>query len=325
MRTIQQAGDLKGRRVFLRADFDVPVAGDSIVEPFRIQRQREGLQMLIAKGAHVVIGAHISAVPSFEPLKHELERILGVSFGTTVTILENLRSNPGEEANDVIYARTLADGCDAYVNNAFAVCHRSHASVDALARVLPSYAGPLIQEEVRQLSEVIAAPSAGKVIFIGGAKVSTKMPVVEYLLDKAEAIAVGGKIANELGAPSDARVHVPSDFVIDNGQKLDIGPETAAAYAALARNAERIVWNGPMGKWEDPRYAAGTRALAEAIAASPAQKLIGGGDTVSAVRRFGLLDAMGFVSTGGGAMLAFLAGERLPGLHALGYYDAHTL
>jgi phosphoglycerate kinase len=313
MKTLEHAGDLEGKKVLMRADFDVPVSADGIIEePFRIMQQKATLEYLRDHGAQVTLIAHISAVPSFMPLMPQLQEILG-----PITLLENLRSDPGEEANDPEFAKKLAEGFDLYVNNAFAVCHRAHASMVALPALLPSYAGLLVQEEVRQLSGIIDAPAAGKVIYMGGAKVSTKMPVIEYLKDKAETIAVGGAIANEIGAPSDARILVATDFIMEGDRALDIGPQSAASFAALAADAKLIVWNGPMGKCEDERYAVGTRVLAEAISRSSATKVIGGGDTVAAVDRLGLLSTMGFVSTGGGAMLAFLAGQQLPGLNAL--------
>ena len=321
MRTIEQAGELKGKTVFMRADFDVPVVNGSIGEPFRIQRQKENLDYLTGHGARVVIGSHITSAPSFEPLKPQLEQLLGVTFGNGVTLLENTRQSPGEEANDETFAHTLVLGCDIYVNNAFAVCHRAHASVVAAAQLLPAYAGLLVAQETANLSRVVDAPAEGKVIFIGGAKASTKMPVIEHLLDKADAIALGGVVANEMSAPTDARIRVPSDFVTDGGPALDIGPETAKVYAGLAANATMIIWNGPMGKFEDPRYLPGTRALAEAVASSHAFSVIGGGDTIAAITKLNIpLEKFGFVSTGGGAMLDFLAGERMPGLEALGYY-----
>lgn len=327
MRTLDQAGDLRGKKVLMRADFDVPLLrqgseGQAVIaEPFRIQRQKETLDYLREHGAQVTLMAHISpstalgtgSMPSFTPLMAQIQDILG-----PITLLENLRSDPGEEANDLAFAKKITEGFDLYVNNAFAVCHRSHASMVTMPTLLPSYAGLLIQEEVGHLQKAIDAPVAGKVIFMGGAKVSTKMPTIEYLLDKAETIAIGGKLANEISsfakASEDARIHLPTDFASD---KMDIGPETTASFVMLAAAARFIVWNGPMGKFEDERFAAGTNALARAIAASHAEKIIGGGDTVAAVDKLGLLDRMGFVSTGGGAMLVFLSGQPLPGLNAL--------
>lgn len=346
MHTLDQAGDLKGKKVLMRADFDVPLlraysaeaasaakAGQgfggqavTIAEPFRIVRQKATLDYLVSRGAQVVLAAHISAVPSFESLKPQLEQLLGVSFGDGVTLLENTRQNPGEEANDEAFARELVAGCDIYVNNAFAVCHREHASVVAAATLLPAYAGLLIQEETEQLTKVINAPAQGKVVYIGGAKASTKIPVIEHLIERAEHVAVGGVAANEILAGNtnidtkNTKLHLPTDFVMDDGIARDIGPESTRTFAELAAGASLIVWNGPMGKFEDARFMAGTEAIARAIAASGALSIIGGGDTISAVDSLGLLDTFTFVSTGGGAMLAFLAGTQLPGLKALGYY-----
>lgn len=328
MKTIDQAGDLKGTKVLMRTDFDVPVGSDgTISEQYRIVRQKPTLDFLRSRGASVVLAAHISAVNSFEPLKPQLEQLLGVSFGDGVTLLENTRQNPGEEANDEAFARELVAGCDIYVNNAFAVCHREHASVVAAAKLLPAYAGFLIQEETDALSRFIDAPMRGKVVYIGGAKASTKIPVIEHLIERAEYVAVGGVAANEIVAGTtqidahNPKLHLPSDFVMDDGTALDIGPETARTFAALANNASLIIWNGPMGRFEDARFMTGTESIARAITTSGALSIIGGGDTISAVDSLGLLDRFTFVSTGGGAMLAFLAGAQLPGLKVLGYYE----
>ena len=334
MRTLDQAGDIRGKTVFVRADFDVPLLrqgfggqAGAIAETFRIERQKPTLEYLLSRGARVVLAAHISAVPSFEPLKPQLQQLLGVTFGTDVVLLENTRQNPGEEANDESFARELIAGCDIYVNNAFAVCHRAHASVVAAARLLPAYAGLLVQEETQRLAKFIDAPAQGKVVYIGGAKASTKIPVIEHLIERAEHMVVGGIAANEiLDGKTDVdthnpKLHLPTDFVMDDGVARDIGPETARVFSALAMGASLIVWNGPMGRFEDARFMAGTEAIARAIAASGALSIVGGGDTISAVDVLGLLEKFTFVSTGGGAMLVFLAGTQLPGLKVLGYYD----
>ncbi|HUO75355.1 MAG TPA: phosphoglycerate kinase [Candidatus Paceibacterota bacterium] len=322
-----------GMTVFLRTDFDVPVGPDGIItETFRIERQRDMLTALVRAGARVIIGSHITSVSSFERLLPQLQRILNVqmvfcpdfktketflSDAGTVALLENLRSNPGEEDNNEAFAGELVRGCDIYVNNAFAVCHREHASVTSAALIIPSYAGRLIADETANLERVMNAPAEGKIIFMGGAKASTKVPVITNLIAKAERIAVGGRIAIEIPTPVDARISLPVDFA--DGQ-LDIGPRTAEAFAALADGAKLIIWNGPMGKFEDDRYLAGTRAIAEAIASSNASSVIGGGDTIAAIAKLGIpLERFGFVSTGGGAMLAFLAGTDMPGLRVLGY------
>lgn len=344
MRTLEQAGDIRGKTIFLRADFDVPVVDGVIGEQFRIERQKECLQMLLVRGARVVIGAHISAVPSFKSITAQLEGILGVTFGDEVTLLENLRSDPGEESNDRSYAHSLIQGCDLYVNNAFAVCHRAHASVATLPALLPSYAGPLLEQEVTELGRVLSAPEEGMIVFMGGAKASTKVPVIKHLINRAQVLAVGGVVANDILAEHgehmgssridhefhallegldvrDVRLQVPEDFIYEGDAIMDIGPRTRERYQALTRDAKLIVWNGPMGKFEDERYGVGTRAIAEAVAASDARTIVGGGDTIAAIHAASLrLDQFGFVSTGGGAMLSFLAEERLPGLATLEYH-----
>lgn len=345
MKTIDQAGELKGRRVLMRADFDVPVLNGSFGEPFRIQRQKETLHYLLERGAKVTLASHISAVPSFEPLKLQLEQLLGVMFGDDVILLENTRANTGEKKNDEIFARELAAGCDIYINNAFAVCHRAHASVNAVAKLLPAYAGLLVAEEITRLKQAIDASAEKKAIIMGGAKASTKVPVIKHLIDRSEHILVGGVVANDILKArgqdvglslvdedlsqlfdgldiNDGRISVPDDFVITEGKILDIGPKSSKRFADIISAAKMVIWNGPMGMFEDERYAAGTAAIAQAVSMAPLS-IIGGGDTIAAVSKCGIaLDRFSFVSTGGGAMLAFLAGERLSGLEALNYYDA---
>ncbi|MCC6934643.1 MAG: phosphoglycerate kinase [Candidatus Yanofskybacteria bacterium] len=359
MKTIDQAGDLNGKKVLMRADFDVPLdTQGNIAEEYRIVAQRECVRQLLDRGARVLMIAHSGSAPSFEPLVPHLERILGVqmrfcrdfadvqaywSGAEAVALFENLRSDPGEEANDAAYARRLVEGCDLFVNNAFAVCHRAHASVVRIPGLVSSYAGPLIVKEVAQLARAISAPAKGKIVYMGGAKASTKVPVIRALLESAERIAIGGVLANDIfrvlgrdiGSSRvdehpeellagldvhDVRLVLPVDSVMDDGRIVDIGPESVALFVGLAAGASTIVWNGPLGEFEDPRFSAGTEAVARAIAASGAWTLVGGGDTIAAVARLNLLDRFGVVSTGGGAMLAFLAGEQLPGLQALGYY-----
>lgn len=359
MKYIDEAGPLAGKKVVLRTDFDVPVGSDGIIgEVFRIERQRAMVQYLLAQGARVLMVAHISAVPSFEPLINQLQRVLGAQIkfcrdfdqvseywadDGTLALLENVRSNAGEKDNNAAFAGQLVAGCDMYVNNAFAVCHREHASVASAPLMVPAYAGLLLREETQQLSRALTAPAEGKIVYMGGAKASTKVPVIRSMIGQAERVAVGGVLANDIfkelgmdiGASrvdedahelligldlKDPRLVLPTDSLKDGTQIMDMGPQSAQAFAALAANAKLIVWNGPVGKFEDARFMPGTEAIARAIAASPAVSIIGGGDTIAAVNQLGLLSEYDFVSTGGGAMLAFLAGEQLPGLKALEYY-----
>lgn len=356
MRKIQDlAGQLKGKKVLLRVDFDVPVVDVQIQEPFRIHCQKEMIDWLIKEEAQVVMVSHISAVDSFADLMPQLHILLGQEVGfikdisdvaaylasyATPGLLDNIRQHEGEKNDDAALAKSLAQGFDLYVNNAFAVSHRKHASVHAIGQILPSYAGLLIQEEVRRLQQVIDAPSQGKVVIMGGAKASTKVPVIRHLLPQSEAVLVGGVIANDIlkaqgkdvkaslvdeDAPTlltdvnlnDPKLLIPADFVEDQQKNLDIGPQSIAHFQKVISHASLIVWNGPMGMFEDARFMGGTKAIAEAILVSGVQNVIGGGDTIAAVNQLGLLERFGFVSTGGGAMLAFLAGENLPGLEIL--------
>lgn len=358
MKNLKQA-DLKDKKVLLRVDFDIPVSdGGQIEESFRIKKQKETLDYLVKEGAKVVMIAHISdksVDQSFAGLMPQLHILLGHEIGFIKTVpeiagylehyagpalLDNIRQNEGEEKNDSGFAEQLAKGFDLYVNNAFAVCHRNHTSVSAVTTILPSYAGFLIEEEVSRLQEVIDAPKNEKLLIMGGAKASTKIPVIKNFLDKADKILIGGVIANdilkargqdvgdsivdeniaELLAGLDfnnPQLILPKDFNISQNKMLDIGPESVKEFSEIIKDYKMIIWNGPMGLFENNDFAEGTRAIAQAIAESLARKIVGGGDTISAIDKFGFNGRFDFVSTGGGAMLAFLAGEKLPGLEAL--------
>ena len=356
MKTLKDITDLKDKKVLLRVDFDVPVSDKGqIEESFRITKQKETLDYLVSHDAQVVMVAHISAVTSFADLMSQLHILLGheINFIKSVSeigvylehyagpaLVDNIRQNEGEEKNDPEFAKQLAQGFDLYVNNTFAVCHRDHASVSAVTKFLPSYAGLLIEQEVVQLKKVIEAPKEGKVVIIGGAKASTKVPVIKNLINTSEAILLGGVVANDvlkekgqdMGSSvvdantsvllasldlNDSRLITPKDFIIFDNKILDVGDETMRHYIDIVSKAKLIIWNGPLGLFENPVFAKGTNEIAQAIVDSSAFKVIGGGDTISAVDKIGLLDKFDFVSTGGGAMLAFLAGDKLPGLEAL--------
>lgn len=358
MKTIKDIINLKNKKILLRADLDVVVGKDGVIaESFRILKQKPLIDFLAEKGAKIVIIAHISAVDSFAEMMPQLHILLGREIGfisqlqqlehleqsEQIVLLDNIRKFEGEMKNSEELAQKLASGMDFYINNAFAVCHRKHASVSAITKFLPSYAGPLIEEEVAKLSEAIKAVKEGKILIIGGAKASTKVPVIKNFLDKAEKILLGGVVANdflkvngvdvkssvvdnnylELFAGLDLNSSVllaPSDFNFSEEKILDIGPQAMTEYSKVIQTAKMIIWNGPMGVFEDERFAGGTKAVAEAIAASAAFKIAGGGDTIAAIKKFGLAEKFNFLSTGGGAMLEFLAGRRLPGLETLGYY-----
>lgn len=369
MKTLREITDLKNKKVLMRVDFDVPVSDKGeIEETFRIKKQKETLDYLVSHGAHVIMVAHISdqsGGQSFASLIPQLHMLLGYEIGFIKTVpeigsylsnyavpglLENIRQNEGEEKNDPEFAEQLAQGFDIYVNNAFATSHRNHVSLSAITKVLPSYAGFLLEQEVVQLEKAINAPKDGKILIIGGAKASTKIPVIKNFLDKADKLLIGGVIANdilkargqdvgdsivdenasELLAGLDlnnSQFIMPKDFNISENKMLDIGPEAIKEFCDIIRNSKMVIWNGPMGLFEDSRFADGTNKIAEVIADSTAMKIVGGGDTISAIDKIGLIGrfdtsaglSTSFLSTGGGAMLAFLAGEKLPGLVALGY------
>ncbi|MBK5278493.1 MAG: phosphoglycerate kinase [Bacteroidia bacterium] len=356
MKTIRDITDLKDKKVLLRVDFNVPVTeNNQIDDTFRVKKQKEIIDYLISHGAKVIMTSHITTVSSFADLIPQFHILLGleINFIKSVAdigkyfqnyagpaLLENVRQNEGEEKNDPEFAKELAEGFDLYINNAFGECHRNYASVSAITKCLPSYAGPLLEQEIVQLSKVIEAPKEGKVVIMGGAKASTKVPVIKNLINLSEAILLGGVVANDvlkekdqdMGSSvvdadshellagldlNDSRLVIPKDFIIFDNKILDIGDETMHFYLDIVSKAKTIIWNGPLGLFENPVFAKGTNEIAQAIVASSAFKVIGGGDTISAVDKIGLLDKFDFVSTGGGAMLAFLAGDKLPGLEAL--------
>ena len=336
-----------------------------IEETFRIEKQKPMIDYLVEHGAKIVMVAHISDpdASSFSELIPQLHILLGHETGFIKTIddipaylenypgpglLENIRKFDGEKENSREFARKLSRGFDIYINNDFAVSHRNHASVSAITEFLPGYAGLLVQEEIAGLQKAIDSPKAGKIVVIGGAKAETKVPVIKNFVDKAELILLGGVVANdvlkekgqdvgssvvdenskELLASLDINnpsLLIPEDFVVFEDKILDIGEKTIKKYADVVSKASMVIWNGPMGLFETPAFALGTNEVAKAIADSGAYKIVGGGDTITAIDKFGLLgkfdlstsSGQAFVSTGGGAMLAFLAGEKLPGLEAL--------
>jgi phosphoglycerate kinase len=363
--------ELDGKKVLLRVDFNVPVEEGEIVEVFRIKAAKETIDYLLKNGAKVALVSHIEAIESFNPLVEQIGEILGQTLtlvplseldsldnlfnASPILLVDNIRQDRREVENDKEFARELSAGFDFYVNDAFAVCHRDHTSVSAITEQLPSYAGFLIKKETQNLSEAIMAPAEGKVLVLGGAKISTKLPVIKNFLDKAEKILIGGALANnffkakgiEVGKSvvdetvvdvASPKIVLPVDIVVTDNETgkaganvmplgdialnqmiIDIGPKSAEEFAKIIQEAEMVIWNGPMGLCEVEEFANGTEIVAQAVA-SARKSVVGGGDTIAAANKFGLLDKYGFVSTGGGAMLEFLAGRKLPGLEALGYY-----
>ncbi|MCZ7413633.1 MULTISPECIES: phosphoglycerate kinase [unclassified Streptomyces] len=401
MKTIDElvSEGVAGKRVFVRADLNVPLAGDTITDDGRIRAAVPAIEKLAKAGARVVVASHLGRPkgapdPQFSlaPVAARLGELLdaGVTFASDtvgdsakatvaalgdgeVTLLENLRFNAGETSKDdaerAAFATELAALADAYVGDGFGAVHRRHASVYDLPAKLPHAAGGLIVTEVgvlKQLTDDVKRPYA---VVLGGAKVSDKLAVIERLLEKADRILIGGGMAytflkaqgHDVGnsllqedqvpavqgylerarergvefvlpvdvlaadgfpdlktmAPADP-VTVPATAIPAGLEGLDIGPESRKLYAAKLADAATVFWNGPMGVFEHPDFAAGTRALAEALAESSAFTVVGGGDSAAAVRTLGFADdAFGHISTGGGASLEYLEGKTLPGLAAL--------
>jgi phosphoglycerate kinase len=354
--------------VLVRVDFNTPVADVDgqleVTDDFRIRATLPLFEELLAKGATVVActhfgrpDGHVVEKYSVAPVRRRLAQLC-----PDVQLLENLRFNPGEEANDPEFGASLVGGFDYYINEAFSASHRAHASIMIPPTLIPSAAGPNLQREVATLASILEDPARPFVAIVGGAKVKDKLGIVKVLSQKADQIIVGGGMAytfqvtqgrtigsslfdasylevcaellagGKIVIPSDARglrAGAPfgsggDDVVLEWGenipdgyQGLDIGPASITTFCEIIAQAATILWNGPMGVFEDERLSAGTEAVARAVAASPAISVIGGGDSVSAIQQYGLEDQVSFVSTGGGATLEFVELGDLPGLEAL--------
>jgi phosphoglycerate kinase len=363
---LEDLGDLAGRRVLVRCDFNVPLAGGVITDDLRIRAAVPTLRYLLDAGAQVTACSHLgrpggSPDPAYsmEPVRARLAELV-----PGVELLENLRFDPGETADDPGFTERLIEGHDAYVNDAFGASHRAHASVVGPPRYLPSAAGRLLAREVEVLSGLRNSARHPFVGILGGAKVSDKLGVIGALLDVVDELIVGGgmcftflaaKGANvgsslleedliedcarllDSGAP----IRLPLDITAlgpggrigdpsaggevrqvgtsmpDGWMGLDIGPGSAVEFCDVIADARTVLWNGPMGVFEDPRFAAGTRTVAEAVADCRGFTVVGGGDSAAATRQFGLDDRMDHVSTGGGAALDLIEKGDLPGLAAL--------
>lgn len=388
-KTVEDA-DVRGKRVLLREDLNVPMKDGTIADQTRIDAALPTLRWLREHGAKTVILSHLGRPDGKPNPKYSLRPIaarLGELLGTEVAfvddcvgeaavaasralpdggfaLFENVRFHAAEEANDPAFARELAKSGDLYVNDAFGTAHRAHASTAGVAADLPAYAGFLMQAELAALSRLTDDPARPFVCAIGGAKVVDKVGVFENLLAKVDAFVIGGGMANTFLAARGIDVgkslrdpdlvpaqriiaaslakgvalHLPTDAVVADafdaddtartvpldqvggGMILDIGPDTARAYADVLRRAKTIVFNGPMGVYEKMPYQNGTRAIGEAIAEATkngAVSVVGGGDAAAAAHALGFADAMTHVSTGGGATLEFLEGKTLPGVAAL--------
>ncbi len=338
MQTIDQA-DVAGKKVIVRADFDVPIEfgmqnGESTIsDRTRIEKNIPTLKLLRSKGAQLFIISHLGrpegidskfslkiVLPILEELvgeKVNFQENLETKVDGDIVLLENLRFWPEEEENGLEFAKKLASFGETYVNEAFSVDHRTHASVSALPSLLPSYAGLELAKEINELETIFKAPKHPLVAIIGGAKIETKLPAISNLAKIANKVLVGGRLMFEID-----KNNLSENVIVasDNVDGKDIGPTSLEIFAQVIKDAQMIVWNGPMGVYEDEKYRVGTLELAKMIAVSGAYKIVGGGDTISALDELKLTDKMDFVSVGGGAMLEFLGGKKLPALEALGYY-----
>ncbi len=288
----------------MRCDFNVPLdEKGAILDDFRIKQTLPTIRYLFKRGAKIILISHlgrpsgIDSRYSLKPVERRLEELLKQK----ITLLENLRFNKGEQENSKDFAQELAKLGDIYINDAFSVCHRKHASIVSLPKLLPSAAGLLLQKEVKMLSRIIEKPKRPLVVIIGGVKAKTKRKLLKKFQEQADHLLLGGKIG---------------------GPGLDIAPKTIKQFSEIIKNAKTILWSGPLGKIEDKRYMKGSLAVAKAIIKSSAFSVVGGGDTNAFLAKHGLRDKFGYVSTGGGAMLEFLSGNKLPGLEALGSYPA---
>lgn len=378
-------GQVAGKRVLIRSDMNVPMAGGVITEDTRIRASLEAIRMALDAGAAVMVMSHLGRPKEGEimprdtltPIAERVSELLGISVPLQrdwiegvdiapgqIVLLENCRCNVGEKANDETLARKMAALCDIYVNDAFGAAHRAQASTEGVARYAPiACAGPLLEAELNALSRTLTDPARPLVAIVGGAKVSTKLSILLALAGKVDQLIVGGGIANTfmlakglkvgkslveesqleearqviaLMKERGAEVPIPVDVVCaksfatdaeptvkaateveDDDLILDIGPETAQQLAGILRKAGTIVWNGPVGVFEFPNFAGGTRVLAQAIADSGAFSIAGGGDTLAAIAAFDVADKIGYISTGGGAFLEFLEGKSLPAVAVL--------
>ena len=349
-RSVRDA-DVAGKRVLLRADLNVPLEDGEVADDTRIRASLPTLQLLLERGAaQVLVCSHLGrpkgeADPkySLRPVAARLAELLGreVAFddpAAALTVLENTRYEPGETKNDPEYAQRLAALGDVYVNDAFGSAHRAHSSTEGVAHLLPAYAGLLLEKELTELGRLLGEVERPFVVIVGGLKVEDKIGVLRKLGERADELLIGGKMAEQVHADNpvgrdvelpddtvaadrfaaDAELSVVDYFDVPEGwERLDIGPRTRERFAAIIATAKTIFWNGPMGVFEFPRLAAGTKAVAEAVAASGAYSVVGGGDSVRALEEMGLADKISWVSTGGGASLELLEGKELPGVLAI--------
>ena len=379
-KTVQDI-NVKNKRVLVRVDFNLSLDDDGkIADDFRIKEALPTIEYLLKKGAKIILMSHLgdpegkfvkklkmdviqnrlleyldySIVKAKDCIGKEIEDWTYEMQPGEILLLENLRFHPEEEANDIKFAKSLAKLGDIYVNEAFGVSHRKHASIVGVPKFLPSAAGFCLQKEAEELSGVLFKPKRPLVVIIGGAKVSTKIKVIEKFLEKADKLLLGGALVNTVFAAKglslgksfieknvfeiveklnleNPKIQLPNDFTCQNSEisvrginavkenesVFDIGPQSVELFLRSIREAKTIVWNGQVGMVEKKPFDKSSEAIAKGIAESSAYSIVGGGDTVVFIRKLGLEEKFNYVSTGGGAMLDYLANETLPGIEAL--------
>jgi phosphoglycerate kinase len=337
-RSVRDA-DVAGKRVLVRADLNVPLEDGRLADDTRVRAALPTLELLLERGVEEVrvcshLGRPKGADPAFSmrPVEEALRALLPDG---RVRVLENTRFNPGETANSPEFARELADGSELFVEDAFGSVHRAHASTVGVAAVLPAYAGLLLERELEELGRLLGEVERPFVLVSGGAKVEDKLGVLRNLGGKADEVLVGGKMAEEIREENplpfevvlprdvvaaaafeeDAETRVvPYDELPEGWLGLDIGPETRVDFGERIRRARTVFWNGPMGVFEWPRFAEGTKAVAEAVAGVDGFTVVGGADSARALQELGLAERVSWLSTGGGAALELLEGKELPGV-----------
>lgn len=369
-KTVHDIAEIKGKKIILRVDFNVPIENGKVGDPYRIEKSLPTINFLREKGARLMLMSHLDkqSGTTLKPVAEYLEHNFPVKFSEDffgeqslnaitelsegeVLLFENLRNNEGEEANDKAFAKNLASMGEIYVNDAFSVSHRSHASIVGIPEFLPSYAGIQLEAEIKNLSDMFNPPHPFLFI-LGGAKFDTKLPLIQKFLKLADHVFVGGALANnffkeeglnigkslvsegdfhihdlledhKLILPPDVTVEVAGKKVVKQTNKvedgesiLDAGPETVELLAKLIPHLKCVLWNGPLGNYEKG-FTEPTIALGKVLAESDVVSIVGGGDTLAAISTSGVEDKISFVSTGGGAMLQFLLDETLPGIEAL--------
>ena len=337
-----EGAEVEGKRILVRCDLNVPLEDGRVADDTRIRAALPTLELLLERGAaELVVCSHLGRPKGEDPafaIAPVAARLAELLPDERVRVLENTRFLPGETTNDPETAKELADGLDLYVNDAFGSAHRAHASTEAVARVLPAYAGLLLLAELEHLGRLLGDVERPFVLVAGGAKVEDKLGVLQNLGGRADTVIVGGKMAEELREENPLGFHVelPTDVVAAAAFEadaetrvtpfdelpagwlgLDVGPATRARFGDLIRRAGTVFWNGPMGVFEWSAFAEGTKAVAEAVATVDGYTVVGGGDSVRAISELGLDDEVSWVSTGGGASLELLEGKELPGVAAI--------